>query len=108
MMLKTEFGRVMAKAAVISQSQFMAGTLDVYFSEFESWPIDVFTQSIISAARQSNRFPTVNQIRMAKPVRSNNRVLQMIKFDKERAAKEDKEAVMADIQEMRKRIRGRK
>ena len=66
MMLKTEFGRVMAKAAVISQSQFMAGTLDVYFAEFESWPIDVFTQSIISAARQSNRFPTVNQIRMGK------------------------------------------
>ena len=101
-MNKIELVKAMTRAAVICQSQFLAGSCEVYLEEFKNWTPHVFSEAITKAARSSNRFPTVRQIRDARPLRSRNEWLPRIKQAiQEYGTETERQASIEAIKEVR-------
>ena len=82
-MTKPEFMAELESAEAATQSQMRNGTPEIYFEEFEHWPLQQFKTAIQAACRTSNRFPTIRMIHANRPVNHNTGALQRIKHDRD-------------------------
>lgn len=62
-----EFALEMAAASVATQSECDHSTMALYWDKFQYWPIEDFRIAIRFASDHTNKFPTVWQIKDARP-----------------------------------------